>query len=170
MNTKILMVLIASLMLVPSVYALGGSQGSPVTVVVNYNISTNTQFTVTPVSGQTALNFTGNKNSLWVAPDGTGSTPTTVPPDGSVAWAVIVNNGEIAQTFKARVLVANPTGIQSYVSNATDMSGRITLATTGQSPTGWAGVAASGGTINLFARANFTNAAASSNNLEIATS
>lgn len=157
MDKRILLLLV--LIFVPTI-SIAHDQSSPATYDVFFNIAADTSFTVTLVGAETTMNFTANKNSKWVAPDGTNN--------GIDPWARIDNTGDTSQTFGIKLGTANPGPIELYASNFTDMSGRITVSNSVQSPTGWNGVAP-GGSINLFARANFTGATTTANNISIST-
>lgn len=174
MNTKILMLLVALLtMSVPIVQATDvpppTNQPNPANIVVNYQISTITTFVVHIVGTETQLNFNSSRDGKLVEPD--GQNMSAAPP---IPWATIENQGEVVQSFKVKLAALNG-GTSVYVSNSSSMSPQTTLTTTAVSPSGWASVPAcaqpcsSGVIVNLYARANFTNAPAGTGTLTIST-
>lgn len=159
MNGKILILSVFTLaVLISSAHAY--DQTNPANVAINYQITTNTSFTLQMPDGQTAMNFSGNRDAKLVEP--TGQNIGTSTP-----WGIILNIGEVAQTFKIKLSAIN-TGTSVYVSNFSTMSPQTTLSTTASTPSGWSNIATNVA-INLFARANFTNAPAGSGTLTIST-
>ena len=151
----VMLVLFAVLIAVGPTSALNqsGSAVTPASVNVNYFVVSNTNFWVnTTESNQTALNFTTKKNENNVQPQGQNNTTNT-------PWAIITNAGDVVQSVKAKLGVANPTGLSLYLSNSSDYSGQVTVnPTTAVGPTQWSNVAALGGTVASYFRLNAAGA------------
>lgn len=159
MNTKILMVLAVLMVLAYPVSAY--DQSTPANYNINYQITTNTEFTVAVVAGQTALNFSTYKTATGAQP--TGQNASASPP---VPWATITNSpsSQMVQTFKAKLGAANPTGITTRVASDNAFSDLTTLsATSAQSPGGWYNVAV-GNSVKAYFQIDTTGSAVSGTN------
>lgn len=142
--------LISILLMSTPVLATSGSANTPVQYTVNYILGIDTAFTVTPAGAETSMDFNpANKNSQNVEPDSQVASTST-------PWAVITNDGNVAQTFSVNLTAAQASQVSVNISNTNVYTQMILLSDTAQTPTGWASVAAAG-TASLYATANFTN-------------
>ncbi len=148
MNTKILTLLTAFMLLTPSV-AMAAN-----TFTVNYNVQvTSFAVEINPNlnPAQTALNFTGQPGNSNIKPDGTNS--------GAVAWGKVNNTGDTALTFN--ISATETAGVTLRVAGNTAMTGAVTVTGTPASPPEWASIAG-GASADIWAEADFAAGATKS--------
>jgi hypothetical protein len=149
---KIMALLVLIMSIITIVPALAYDADNPASYTVNYIIPSDTAFTVTLAGAETTMDFNpSTANDKYVQPDAQNNATST-------AWAVIQNTGNVNQNFKTNLTAAQVSWAVVTISNATDMSGSITLSATEQTPTGWSTVIPTA-SVKLYAWANFTSAA-----------
>lgn len=164
MNYKILLMLATFMLLTIGIASAvsevkSGNQTTPVQVNVMYTITTNTDFTVTIVDGQSALNFSTYKTAVDVQPDGQNASL-------SIPWAVIQNSpsAQMTQTFKGKLGATNPTGITLYAASLADFTDAVLIqSSTPQAPAGWYTVPI-GDSVNVYFRISTTGSSVSGAN------
>jgi len=147
---KVIVLFISILLMATPVLATSGNANTPVQYTVNYILGIDTAFTVTPAGAETSMDFNpAATSSQNVEPDSQVKATNT-------PWAVITNNGNVAQNFSVNLTAAQSSYASVNISNSSVFTQQVLLSATAQIPTGWSNVASSG-TANLYAIANFTN-------------
>lgn len=150
-NKIMMLSLITSVLIATTMSVLGYDTNNSASYTVQYIVASDTSFGVSLCGSETQMNFNpATKNSKLVEPN-CQSISSNQP------WANITNQGNTNEDFSTNLTTLNPNWVDLYVASNPSMTGKVTVNNTELSPTGWNNVA-SGNSVELYARANFTNA------------
>jgi hypothetical protein len=146
-----------SIMATMAILASAYSATQPATIDVYYYVPGDTSFTIAIIGGQTSMSFNPSNNSAKLV-EAQGQNISQ-----GISWGNITNSGNMAQNFSVNLSQSNLPSINLYVSSNPSMSDQVTVDTTQKTPAGWANVNPNG-LVQIYARANFTNAPGGTNN------
>lgn len=154
-NKIMMLSLIASVLIANTMPVLGdtkvGDTNNAVEYTVQYIIPSDTSFSVDLCGAETQMNFNPATISSKLVEPNCQSITSNMP------WANITNSGNLNENYSTNLTTLNPAWVELYVGSGSSMSDQETVINTALSPTGWNNVAP-GNTVQLYARANFTNA------------
>ncbi len=150
-NKIMMLSLIISVLIATTTPVFGYDANNPASYTVQYIIASDTSFGVSLCGSETQMNFNpATRNSKLVEPNCQAIS-------SNQPWANITNQGNLAENFSTNLTALNPNWVDLYVASSPSMTGQVTVINTELSPTGWNNVV-SGNSVELYARANFTNA------------
>lgn len=148
-NKIMMLSLITSVLVATAMPVFGYDANNPASYTVQYIVASDTSFGVSLCGSETQMNFNpATKNSKLVEPNCQASNQP---------WANITNQGNLAENFSTNLTQLNPAWVDLYVGSSSSMADKVTVINTEVSPTGWNNVGPSS-SVELYARANFTNA------------
>jgi hypothetical protein len=150
-KTKILIAMLVSLGTM--MQGLGYDANNPASYIVNYIVPSDTSFSVLLCGSEQNMNF----NPI------NGSTKSVEPDCQAIAsnipWANVTNNGNVVANYTVNLESSNPAWVELTVGSDSLLTDGIIVTNTTTSPAGWMNVATNSA-VQLYARADFTNAPA----------
>ena len=162
LRNLMMLITLTSVSIATTIPAFGFDANSPATYTVQYIIPSDTSFTVSLCGSETQMNFNpATKSSTLVEPDCQQIVSNN-------PWANMTNGGNINLNFSVNLTTPNPSWVELHIGSSPSMADQVTVGATQLYPTGWLDVSP-GSDVQLYARANFTNAGAgtTSNTIKI---